>query len=215
MPARCHDHKFDPISQHDYYRLLAAFVTTSRQERLNLPPAEAAGYERRQQEFSTSLASAQRALAEWIAPFVERHFLAKIDQLAISDQEKETLKKPADPADKQQKELLKTHNAKLQANDDDLRGLFSETERARWEELTTAVKRVEATRPAEPPRMLVLTDSQSQPLPSFFLERGEVDRKREPLTLGFLNVLAGDRPAEISRPAQAATTFQRAALCIG
>ncbi|HKI30729.1 MAG TPA: PSD1 and planctomycete cytochrome C domain-containing protein [Gemmataceae bacterium] len=30
--ARCHDHKFDPIPQRDYYRLLATFTTTVRTE---------------------------------------------------------------------------------------------------------------------------------------------------------------------------------------
>jgi mono/diheme cytochrome c family protein len=30
--ARCHDHKYDPIPSHDYYRLAAAFTTTIRSE---------------------------------------------------------------------------------------------------------------------------------------------------------------------------------------
>jgi hypothetical protein len=30
--ARCHDHKFDPITAHDYYRLAATFTTTIRSE---------------------------------------------------------------------------------------------------------------------------------------------------------------------------------------
>jgi mono/diheme cytochrome c family protein len=30
--ARCHDHKFDPVPQRDYYRLLATFTTTIRSE---------------------------------------------------------------------------------------------------------------------------------------------------------------------------------------
>ncbi len=34
--ARCHDHKFDPIPQRDYYRLLSAFTTTVRSE-IELP----------------------------------------------------------------------------------------------------------------------------------------------------------------------------------
>jgi mono/diheme cytochrome c family protein len=34
--ARCHDHKFDPIPQADYYRLLSAFTTTVRSE-VSLP----------------------------------------------------------------------------------------------------------------------------------------------------------------------------------
>ena len=34
--ARCHDHKYDPIPQRDYYRLLATFTTTVRSE-MELP----------------------------------------------------------------------------------------------------------------------------------------------------------------------------------
>ena len=30
--ARCHDHKFDPIPQADYYRMLSTFTTTVRTE---------------------------------------------------------------------------------------------------------------------------------------------------------------------------------------
>lgn len=37
--ARCHDHKFDPIPQHDYYRFVANFTTTVRSEiELDLHP---------------------------------------------------------------------------------------------------------------------------------------------------------------------------------
>ncbi len=38
--ARCHDHKFDPIPQRDYYRFLSTFTTTVRSDmELNLDPA--------------------------------------------------------------------------------------------------------------------------------------------------------------------------------
>ena len=36
--ARCHDHKYDPIPQRDYYRMLATFTTTVRSE-MELKPA--------------------------------------------------------------------------------------------------------------------------------------------------------------------------------
>lgn len=47
--ARCHDHKFDPFPQRDYYRMLATFTTTVRSEvDLNLDPA---GYARAKAAF--------------------------------------------------------------------------------------------------------------------------------------------------------------------
>src|SRR5438552_9926819 len=37
--ARCHDHKYDPISNRDYYRLLSTFSTTVRSDLdVNLDP---------------------------------------------------------------------------------------------------------------------------------------------------------------------------------
>jgi len=40
--ARCHDHKFDPVSQKDYYRLTAALAGVQHGERELRPPAAAA-----------------------------------------------------------------------------------------------------------------------------------------------------------------------------
>jgi hypothetical protein len=45
--ARCHDHKFDPISQQDYYRLQAVFAGVERGDRpCPLPPADQAHEQR-------------------------------------------------------------------------------------------------------------------------------------------------------------------------
>lgn len=42
--ARCHDHKFDPIPTHDYYRMLSTFTTTVRSEiEIDLHPASTRG----------------------------------------------------------------------------------------------------------------------------------------------------------------------------
>ena len=35
--ARCHDHKFDPITQKDYYALMGVFASTVRVERPSFP----------------------------------------------------------------------------------------------------------------------------------------------------------------------------------
>jgi len=61
--ARCHDHKFDPIPQRDYYRLLSTFTTTVRSElELNL---DAAGYERAKAAFDVEHAPFTAALQKF------------------------------------------------------------------------------------------------------------------------------------------------------
>ena len=43
--ARCHDHKFDPISQKDYYSLLAIFHTIGRRDQFLGTPEERSRYD--------------------------------------------------------------------------------------------------------------------------------------------------------------------------
>src|SRR5947209_8736270 len=61
--ARCHDHKYDPIPQRDYYRMLATFTTTVRSEiDLNLDPA---GYRKAKAAFDREHAPFAAALAKY------------------------------------------------------------------------------------------------------------------------------------------------------
>jgi mono/diheme cytochrome c family protein len=61
--ARCHDHKFDPIPQRDYYRLLSSFTTTVRSDvELNL---DRAGYEKAKAAFDAEHAPFAAALQKF------------------------------------------------------------------------------------------------------------------------------------------------------
>jgi len=61
--ARCHDHKFDPIPQADYYRLLASFTTTIRSEvELDFDPE---GYARAQEAFARAHAPFEKAVRDY------------------------------------------------------------------------------------------------------------------------------------------------------
>lgn len=63
--ARCHDHKFDPIPQADYYRLLSSFTTTIRSEvELDFDPE---GYQRAKSQFEQSHAPYEVAVADYEA----------------------------------------------------------------------------------------------------------------------------------------------------
>ncbi|MBS0266875.1 MAG: DUF1549 domain-containing protein, partial [Planctomycetes bacterium] len=73
--ARCHDHKYDPIPQRDYYRLLSTFTTTVRSEvELDLDPegyrVARGAFEERHKPFVAALEKYENEqlagrLAEW------------------------------------------------------------------------------------------------------------------------------------------------------
>ncbi len=61
--ARCHDHKYDPLPQRDYYRLASIFTTTVRSEQeLNLEPAT---YAAARAKFDSEHAPLAEALATY------------------------------------------------------------------------------------------------------------------------------------------------------
>jgi mono/diheme cytochrome c family protein len=72
--ARCHDHKFDPIPQRDYYRLLSTFTTTVRSEvELDLDPA---GYRRAKAAFDAEHVPFTQALEKFEAEQLPRRLAA-------------------------------------------------------------------------------------------------------------------------------------------
>ena len=71
--ARCHDHKFDPIPTHDYYRMLSTFTTTVRSDiELDLQPEV---YRRAKEAFELEHAPLIAALKS----YEERELPAKFD----------------------------------------------------------------------------------------------------------------------------------------
>jgi len=71
--ARCHDHKFDPLTQADYYRLTSTFTTTVRSDYdVNL---DAAGYRKAMAEFEPN----HKPLAEALAEYEREKVVPKFD----------------------------------------------------------------------------------------------------------------------------------------
>ena len=73
--ARCHDHKFDPIPQRDYYRMLSTFTTTVRSEIMVY--VEPPGYRKAWEAFEREQAPYLEALHNR-----ERQLHSKLDDLA-------------------------------------------------------------------------------------------------------------------------------------
>jgi cytochrome c553 len=209
--ARCHDHKFDPIPTRDYYRLVAAFIGTRRDEKDLADSATVRAYQQRLAEFSRTAGPAQAALDGFLDREKAPLFRKKVEALKIRADDREILLLPPDKENQRQQELLTVHQKKLRIDDDELRKQLGAEARAEWERLAKAVQDLEPQRPQPPPRALTTTDAGAKPAKAWLLERGQVELKKEEVVLGGLSALSATAP-RARPPAKAKTSFQRAAL---
>ena len=76
--ARCHDHKFDPISSDDYYRMLSTFTTTVRTEiELDLDPEK---YKKNKAQFDLIHAPLVKALKDYESKQIKPKFQTWLKQ---------------------------------------------------------------------------------------------------------------------------------------
>jgi hypothetical protein len=67
--ARCHDHKFDPILQADYYRLQAFFANTAADDHIPmLSPQEMSAYREKRAKWEEQTAEVRAKIAKLLEP---------------------------------------------------------------------------------------------------------------------------------------------------
>ncbi|HET6247718.1 MAG TPA: DUF1549 and DUF1553 domain-containing protein [Tepidisphaeraceae bacterium] len=84
--ARCHDHKFDPIPTRDYYRMLATFASTKRENLPVMTDVERSDFRKRIEAFEKKLAEAKAAGNKKEVESLEKVRPKPIEALVITDQ---------------------------------------------------------------------------------------------------------------------------------
>ncbi len=78
--ARCHNHKFDPISQKDYYKIEASLFGYVETEVPLAPKAEADAYLAKNEEIDAKIAGLSEAIEKLERPYRDRLQLEQIEQ---------------------------------------------------------------------------------------------------------------------------------------
>ncbi len=198
--ARCHDHKFDPISQKDYYRLHAIFLSSYDPERWLhsqarfIPLATDADRTRIEQQNEQVDARLDQLRSE-IATATETYRIRTLDEVLgthiTSDQRKQiqaALLIDPKERNKQQKQLVEQHAEGVDLGEDALANRFPAF-RAQLTKLQTAVAAEEALKqPVVQLRGLV--DLDDEPPQAHVLVRGDFNKKGEPVEPGIPAVLS-------------------------
>jgi mono/diheme cytochrome c family protein len=228
--ARCHSHKFDPIPQEDYYRLMAIFTpaynprcwravipTETKFPDRGLPdvsPAEQAEIERQNAEVDRALGELKGRLSQVRRRCADRLLEAKLAVLpaVIRADVKNALQTPEARRNEVQKYLAAKFGASLTIQAEAVTAGLSAEEKATVTELEARVAATEARR-RKWGKIQALTDV-GPPPPTHLLIRGSELSPGAEVRPGFLRVLCrSDAEALVrTRPPHAGTSGRRTAL---
>jgi hypothetical protein len=184
--ARCHDHKFDPISQADYYRLEAFFAAAKFKE-LDLATPE-------EKKFHASQVSALEAQIKPLRAAVEaidaphRKRIQEAKRARLEPIYLEALAADPKKRTKEQDKLVGDSLVLTKVTWDEIIADLSLEERAKREELRTQQHDLQARMPPPTSGAWCITDEEKTP-PTYVLRRGDVKKKGPIVEPAFPRVL--------------------------
>ncbi len=225
--ARCHDHKFDPIQQEDYYALQAVFAGVDRAEQ-PYDIDKATFQKRRALWFELREADAAiQPLTAGLAELSNVEIVSIDERLAVLRQESSNLQPKVGeeftPQVVARKKEISAETAVLTRRRDAVgRSLMRVDDRTRLEQLESRRAKLNAALEALPEPRLVYSAASYfktygkftpawQPRPIHLLGRGSVESPGKPVGPGAVTSVAG-KPARFDLPADANEGARRAAL---
>jgi hypothetical protein len=198
--AQCHDHKFDKISQKEYYQLQAFFVNASWRD--DIPAVDGKEYA----EYQAKLAKWEEATKDIrekqdaiLRPVIEK---LESDRLSgFVPQTRVSITKPENERNAYDRWIYhrnlwtmsgRTRNAVNQLKTKDKDGY------ARYEKLAEELKKFDSLKPRDPGAISAMTElGHADSPPTYVLFKGIYDRKLEEVQPGLPALLAGDTKVDI------------------
>ena len=184
--ARCHDHKFDPIQQADYYRLQSFFAGTDIAERNLAPTDEIVAYEAALEAHERRLKPIKDQLAEIEKPYREQAKALKREKVA--PEFLAALAIPKERRTEEQKRLAEEAEAQLKPPWYDVVALIPEDLKARRRTLRERMHAIELERP-DPPRGAYAVKNLGEAPTTHVLRVGDYRHPLDPVEPDFLSVL--------------------------
>jgi cytochrome c553 len=213
--AQCHDHRYDPITQADYYRLRAVFDPAYHWQAWRSPTRRLYSLYTAEERAKANAIEVQVGDINREAQAMSKRFLDEIFEveiLKLPEPEREPYRQArATPKDKQtpeQKALIKKYPSALALYSLDL------YDKKKQDEVLAKMAEAEKLRATKPVEgfVMALTEVKGQAQASHLFNRGDHEQPRQMLTPGELSIIAQPE-IEPFKPAQASggTTGRRLA----
>lgn len=203
--ARCHSHKFDPIPQEDYYRLLAIFspafnpqswLQPAQRELADISLAERAKGEAHNAAIDKQVKECNEKLVALKKPYEERLREAKLATISeqVRADTKKALETPADKRDEVQKYLAAKFGDVLKVSAEEVDAALSEADKASAQSMAGTIAALSGQRRAWGTIQAVY--DVGPPPATYLLRRGNLDQPGAEVSAGFLRVLCESPAAE-------------------
>ena len=208
--AKCHDHKFDPILQKDYYRLQAFFANTRIEDHAALDFGEHRNeYQRQYEVWDRQTRDIRAEMHKLVEPALAGLYKENFDKFPAEIQAAVTTA-PAERTPIQWQMYYKARPQLDHSEDEAAHGLNGEGKK-RWAELKAELARYDAIKPAPEPVAQAMIDNGRESPKTHVLAVGVYDAYKEEVEPGFLSIL-DPGPAKIVPPAAVDSTGRRTAL---
>ncbi len=186
--ARCHNHKFDPILQADYYRLQAIHAATDYKDIDVATEAEKTTYESAEKAYKARIDPIQKQIAAIEKPHRDR---IRAERKALIEPElQRALDISRGQRTEEQKRLAKDAEERINPTWDELLAVIPAPEKERRRALRTELHRLELDAPEPPPTAYAVANMKAAPQ-AYILQIGDPKHKMGVVEPGLPVVLAG------------------------
>jgi Protein of unknown function (DUF1553)/Protein of unknown function (DUF1549)/Planctomycete cytochrome C/Concanavalin A-like lectin/glucanases superfamily len=205
--ARCHDHKFDPILQRDYYRLQAFYAPIAPRDDLPLAtPAQLAAYRAQLAKWEEATAEIRSKIKAIEQPVRDKTARAAIDKLPKDIQA--IMSKPTSERTPYEQQIHDLAYRQVTDEFEKLDGKFKGAEKEKLDALQKELEQFDALKSKALPDAMLVTDI-GRTAPPVTLPK---DKTQTPIDPGLLTLLS-ESPARIeSIPNAPNSTGRRTAL---
>jgi mono/diheme cytochrome c family protein len=204
--ARCHDHKFDPILQEDYFRLQAFFTPILPiQDRPLFTAEQRREYEEKMAKWEAATAEIRKEIDAIEFPY-RRNAIHRAISIFPEDVF-EMARKPAEERTPKEHQLAELAHRQAQIEVEKIGDKIKGEERERYDALKKKLAEFDHLKPSAPATTLTVADVGPVAPPTVI----PGDRQERDIPPGFLTILDSE-PAKIAPPEGLPSTGRRTAL---
>ena len=206
--ARCHDHKFDPILQRDYFKLRAFFEPLIWRDDVPMANAQQrAEYEVKHAAWKKASADVHAQIDALLKPYHDRKWKSTVDKFPLDIQA--CFHKPIEQRTSWEHQMAYLIERQFEEEGGGPLKSMTKEDQAKHEELKAQLAEFDHLKPEPLPALMTAADFPGLISPTRIPDAPE----SEPVLPGFLSVLEGALPADVPQPqARPNTSGRRTAL---